>query len=240
MRFIDNYSDSFVNIFDKSHSNSEINTRNHPIMEHLFAQLHVPVMPVIVIDDANDALPLAEAFLSGGLNILEITFRTAAAAEAMERIRSSFPEMLLGAGTVLNPGQAQKAIDSGACFALAPGLDAATVRFFQERQLPFIPGIMTPSEIQQALNLNCRYLKFFPAGNAGGPGMLRALAAPYASQGIRFCPTGGISLQNMGEYLSIPQVFTVGGSWLATQQQIKDKQWSTITRQVAEACATRS
>jgi len=206
-------------------------------MKSMFEQLHVPVMPVIVIDDAEDAIPLAEAFLKGGLNVLEITFRTAAAAAAIQKIRSAYPDMLVGAGTVLSLEQAKAAIDSGARFGLAPGLDHETVDFFQQQAVPFIPGVMTPSEIQQALKLNCRYLKFFPAGNAGGPGMLKALAAPYISQNIRFCPTGGVNLANMRDYLEIPQVFTVGGSWLATQKQIREKSWGAITEQVKQACA---
>ncbi len=196
-----------------------------------------PVIPVIVIDDANDAEPLAEALIEGGLNIIEVTFRTAAAAEAIERIANKFPEMLVGAGTVVTPEQAQRAIDAGSKFGLAPGTDAETIAFFKERNVPFIPGIMTPSDIQTAVKAGCQHLKFFPAGAAGGPKLLKAMCAPYANLGIKFCPTGGVSLDNMLDYLSIPEVFAIGGSWLATKAQIANKDWAAITQQVKDALA---
>ena len=199
--------------------------------------LNAPVVPVIVIEDAADAVPLSEALLAGGLDIIEVTFRTDAAADAIANIAAALPEMKVGAGTVLTLEQAKRAIDSGSQFGLAPGLDPETVEYFNSRNVPFIPGIMTPSEIQQALKLGCKHMKFFPAGNAGGPGMLKALVAPYASAGVKFCPTGGVNLDNMNEYLAIPQVFTVGGSWLASKQQIADKAWSVITEQVKQALA---
>lgn len=196
-----------------------------------------PVIPVIVLDDANDAEPLAEALLEGGLNIIEVTFRTAAAAESIERIANKFPEMLVGAGTVVTPEQAQRAIDAGSKFGLAPGTDPETIAFFKERNIPFIPGTMTPSDIQTAVKAGCQHLKFFPAGPAGGPKMLKALCAPYGNLGIKFCPTGGVSLDNMQDYLAIPQVFAVGGSWLATKSQIANKEWAAITAQTKEALA---
>lgn len=194
-----------------------------------------PVIPVIVLDDAEDAVPLAEALLAGGLNIIEVTFRTAAAAESIERIASAFPEMLVGAGTVVTPEQAQRAVDAGSKFGLAPGTDPETIAFFQEKGIPFIPGIMTPSDIQCAVKAGCTSLKFFPAGAAGGPKLLKAMAAPYANLGVKFCPTGGVSLDNMNDYLSLPEVFAIGGSWLATRAQIQAKDWSAVTAQVKEA-----
>jgi 2-dehydro-3-deoxyphosphogluconate aldolase/(4S)-4-hydroxy-2-oxoglutarate aldolase len=194
-----------------------------------------PVIPVIVIDDVADAEPLAGALLEGGLNIIEVTFRTEAAAGAIEAIANAFPEMLVGAGTVVTPEQAQRAIDAGSKFGLAPGTDPETIAYFKDRNVPFIPGVMSPSEIQAAIKAGCDRLKFFPAGAAGGPGMLKAMAAPYANLGIRFCPTGGVSLANMNDYLAIPQVFAVGGSWLATKDQIAAKDWQGITRQAREA-----
>lgn len=196
-----------------------------------------PIIPVIVIDDADAALPLAEALLEGGMDIIEVTFRTAAAAEAIQRIAKAFPEMLVGAGTVVTPELSQRAIDAGVHFGLAPGLSPDTIKFFQERDTLFIPGVMTPSEVEQGLALGCKLLKFFPAGPAGGVGMLKALGGPYASQGVRFCPTGGVSLANMNDYLSLPIVSNIGGSWLATKQQIAEKQWSVITGQVKDALA---
>ena len=196
-----------------------------------------PVIPVIVIDDANDAVPLAEALLAGGMDVIEVTCRTAAAPEALARIKKELPEMLLGAGTVVTPDQASMCIDTGVNFGLAPGLNPDTVKFFQDNDTLFIPGVMTPSEIEQGLSLGCKMLKFFPAGAAGGVNMLRNLGAPYAALGIQFCPTGGLTLENMNDYLSLPIVSAIGGSWLATRQQIADKQWDVITQQVSAALA---
>lgn len=194
-----------------------------------------PIIPVIVIEDAEDAVPLAEAILAGGIDVIEITFRTAAAADAIARIARACPQMLVGAGTVLTPEQADRAVDAGARFGLAPGLNPDVVKRFQARGGLFVPGVMTPSEIEQGLTLGCKLLKFFPAGAAGGTAMLKALAGPYASQGVQFCPTGGVNLENMMEYLSLPVVAAIGGSWLATKQQIAGKDWSGITANVREA-----
>ena len=201
-----------------------------------------PVIPVIVIDDVADAKPLANALLEGGLNIIEVTFRTAAAAGAIEAIANDFPEMLVGAGTVVTPEQAKIAIESGSKFGLAPGTDPETITYFKERNVPFVPGIMTPSDIQTAIKASCEHLKFFPAGAAGGPKLLKAMAAPYTNLGIKFCPTGGVSLDNMNDYLSMPEVFAIGGSWLATKAQIAAKDWGKITTQVKDALthATRA
>jgi 2-dehydro-3-deoxyphosphogluconate aldolase/(4S)-4-hydroxy-2-oxoglutarate aldolase len=199
-----------------------------------------PVIPVIVIDDVADAIPLANALLDGGLNIIEVTFRTKAAAGAIEAIANEFPEMLVGAGTVVTLEQAKIAIDCGSQFGLAPGTDPEIIAYFQERAKPFIPGIMTPSDIQTAVKSGCKHLKFFPAGAAGGPKLLKAMAAPYANLGIKFCPTGGVSLDNMNEYLAIPEVFAIGGSWLATKAQIANKEWGTITAQVQKALGQAS
>ena len=196
-----------------------------------------PVIPVIVIDNANDAEPLAEALLKGGMDVIEVTCRTAAAAEALKRIKKAFPEMLVGAGTVVTPDQAKMCIDTGVSFGLAPGLNPDTVKFFQQNKTLFIPGVMTPSEIEQGLSLGCKMLKFFPAGAAGGINMLKNMAAPYISLGVKFCPTGGVSLENMNEWLALPMVSAIGGSWLATQKQIADKQWDVITAQVKAAVA---
>ena len=196
-----------------------------------------PVIPVIVLDDANDAVPLAEALLAGGLNIIEVTFRTAAAAESIERIAKAFPEMQVGAGTVVTLEQAKRAIDAGSKFGLAPGTDPETIAYFKQQGVPFIPGIMTPSDIQAAVKAGCTSLKFFPAGAAGGPKLLKAMAAPYANLGIKFCPTGGVTLDNMNDYLSMSEVFAIGGTWLATKAQIQAKEWGTITQQVKDALA---
>lgn len=197
--------------------------------------LQRPVIPVIVIDAVEAAEPLAEALLEGGIDIIEITFRTASAAASIERIRKRFPEMLVGAGTVVTQEQAQRAIDAGVNFGLAPGLNPETLSFFRQQETLFIPGVMTPSEIEQGISLGCQLLKFFPAGPIGGPAMLSALAGPYASLGVRFCPTGGVNLENMNDYLSLPLVSNIGGTWLATPQQIAAGEWRQITAQTKEA-----
>lgn len=196
-----------------------------------------PVIPVIVIDDANDAEPLAEALLKGGMDVIEVTCRTAAAPEALKRIKKAFPEMMVGAGTVVTPDQAKMCIDTGVSFGLAPGLNPDTVKYFQQNNTLFIPGVMTPSEIEQGLSLGCKMLKFFPASAAGGVNMLKNLAAPYGPLCVKFCPTGGVSLDNMLDYLSLPIVSAIGGSWLATQKQIANKEWDVITAQVKTALA---
>lgn len=193
------------------------------------------VIPVIVLEKEESAKPLAEALLNGGIDIIEITFRTSAAAKSIEIIRKEFPEMLTGAGTVVTPEQAQKAIDCGVQFGLAPGLNPDTVSFFKEKDTLFIPGVMTPSEIEQGISLGCEVLKFFPAEAAGGLKMLNALAGPYASLGIQFCPTGGVNLNNMNDYLANPLVSNIGGTWIATKQQIADGDWTAITKRAKEA-----
>jgi 2-dehydro-3-deoxyphosphogluconate aldolase/(4S)-4-hydroxy-2-oxoglutarate aldolase len=192
-----------------------------------------PVIPVI--EDENDAEPLAESLLEGGLDVMEVTCRTAAAPAALARIIRSFPQMLVGAGTVVTRDQAERCLDLGISFGVAPGLNPETVRLFQENGVPFIPGVLSPSEIERALGVGCKLLKFFPAGAAGGPAMRRALSGPYAPLGVRFCPTGGVSVNNMNEYLSLPQVFAAGGSWLASKRQIAERQGPVITQQTREA-----
>lgn len=194
-----------------------------------------PILPVIVIDDAERAVPLAEALLAGGLNAIEITFRTAAAAEAIRRIRDALPEMCVGAGTLLRLDNVKAALDAGTQFGLAPGLNERILRECKGANFPFIPGVMTPSEIDCASDMGCRYLKFFPAETAGGAPALKNMNAPFKHLKLRYCPTGGVSLKNMGDYLSLPEVFAIGGSWLATREQIAQGDWATITRQVREA-----
>ena len=196
-----------------------------------------PVIPVVVIEDQADACPLAEAFLAGGLDVIEITFRTAAAPDAIVSIKKNLPEMILGAGTVISIDKAKIAIDAGVDFGLAPGLNPEIVKYFQANNTFFIPGIMTPSDIESALSLGCKTLKFFPAEAAGGVKMLKSMSAPYVPAGVTFCPTGGLKLDNMNDYLSLPYINNIGGSWLATKQQIADKQWSVITGQVKAALA---
>lgn len=193
------------------------------------------IVPVVVLNDIEDAEPLAEALLAGGLDIMEITFRSEVAEACIRRIAGRFPEILLGAGTVLEEEQVLRARDAGAVFALAPGLNPKIVRAAQEVGLQFSPGVMTPSEIELALTLNCKLLKFFPAEAAGGVKMLQSLAGPYAHTGLRFTPTGGITPDNLQSYLKLPVVAAIGGSWMVHPALIKAGNWAEITRLTREA-----
>lgn len=193
------------------------------------------IVPVVVLDCAKDAEPLAEALLAGGLDIMEITFRTDAAEESMKRIARAFPEILLGAGTVLNGDQAKHAKDAGAVFGLAPGLNPQTIEAANEVGLEFSPGVMTPSEIEQALHLDCKLLKFFPAEAAGGVKMLKSLSGPYAHTGVKFTPTGGITSNNLQDYLKLPVVAAIGGSWMVGKDLIASGRWDEITKLTKQA-----
>lgn len=188
------------------------------------------IVPVVVLDCANDAEPLAEALLAGGLDIMEITFRTEAAEESIRRIAKAFPEILLGAGTLLDASQVRRAREAGAVFGLAPGLNPATIAAAREVGLQFSPGVMTPSEIELALSLDCKLLKFFPAEAAGGVGALKALAGPYAHTGVKFTPTGGITSDNLQDYLKLSVVAAIGGSWMVGKDLIVGRKWGEITR----------
>ena len=194
-----------------------------------------PIIPVVVIDDAEKGVPLAEALLAGGIGTVEIAFRTEAAVKACALIRKNLPEMLVGAGTIVTESQALQAIDTGCSYALAPGTDPRSIRVFQDNRIPFIPGVMTPSDIQRALHAGCTYMKFFPAERSGGIVALKAISAPYRSFGIQYCPTGGVSPANMTAYLAHEDVFAVGGTWLATRDQIASGDWTTIQQQAEHA-----
>ena len=195
------------------------------------------IVPVVVLDRVESAEPLAEALLAGGLDIMEITFRTAAAEESIRRIAARFPDILLGAGTLLEDEQVQRARDAGAVFGLAPGLNPRTIAKAREAGLQFSPGVMTPSDVEQALALGCKLLKFFPAETAGGTGMLKALAGPYGHTGVKFIPTGGISSANLADYLKVPVVAAIGSSWMVDRQLVNDGKWEEITRLTREALA---
>ena len=193
------------------------------------------IVPVVVLDSVESAEPLAEALLAGGLDIMEITFRTAAAEESIRRIASRFPEILLGAGTLLEKDQVARAKNAGAVFGLAPGLNPEIVAAAQQVGLQFSPGVMTPSEVEQALALGCKLLKFFPAEAAGGVNMLKSLAGPYAHTGVKFIPTGGVTSANLSSYLKLPVVAAIGGSWMVDKALINQGQWAEITRLTREA-----
>jgi 2-dehydro-3-deoxyphosphogluconate aldolase/(4S)-4-hydroxy-2-oxoglutarate aldolase len=182
-------------------------------------------------------VPLAEALLAGGLNVIEITFRTPASEPAVKEIVRRFPEMIVGAGTLLEPAQVQRAHDAGAKFGVAPGLNVRVVDAARQVGLPFVPGAMTPSEVEAALVQGCKILKFFPANLAGGVPMLQALAAPYAHTGVRFIALGGVTPANMREFLDLPIVAAVGGSWIVDPQLIAARDWRAITKRTEEALA---
>ena len=191
------------------------------------------VVPVVAIDAADHALGLGRALIDGGLPCAEITFRTAAAADAIQAMTSNYPEMLVGAGTVLTVAQAQKAADAGARFVVTPGFDAAVVDWCIERDMPVTPGVMTPTEINMALNKGLTELKFFPAETAGGVKTLKAISGPYG--GVRFIPTGGINAANLTDYLRLPVVIACGGSWLVKKQLIADGEFDRIAELTAKA-----
>lgn len=193
----------------------------------------VGVVPVVKIDDANDAVSLARALRNGGLNCAEITFRTDAAEESIKRISKEFPDMLIAAGTVLTPKQADAAMSAGATFIVSPGLNPIVVKHCIDKGYPVIPGVCTPSEVEQAMSLGLRYLKFFPAEAAGGVKMVKAMAAPYAM--IRFMPTGGINAVNIADYLSAKCVFACGGSWMVPSEKIAEGKFDEIEDLTAEA-----
>lgn len=194
------------------------------------------IVPVITISDAADACPLADALLAGGLPLAEITFRTDAAAEAIRLMRRHAPEICIGAGTLLTEENVEAARAAGAAFGVAPGTNPVVLELCDEYEFPFIPGVCTPSEVETAIYMGCRVLKFFPAEAAGGVKMLRAIYAPYAATGVRFMPTGGVSPENLAEYLRTPGVLACGGTWLATKEEIAEKQWAAITEKCRRAC----
>jgi 2-dehydro-3-deoxyphosphogluconate aldolase/(4S)-4-hydroxy-2-oxoglutarate aldolase len=187
------------------------------------------LVPVAVIDNADDAVPLANALIAAGLPIIEVTFRTPAAESSIRKIASALPQVLIGAGTLLDIDQVIRAKSAGAHFGVAPGFNETVVSKAIEVGLPFIPGVATPSEVERALMLGCRLQKFFPADVAGGPKMLKALNGPYGHTGLKFIPLGGINATNMNEYLSLPNVAAVGGSWIVERKLIVNKNWSAIT-----------
>ena len=195
----------------------------------------IGIVPVCVLDDAKDADALAEALCEGGLPCAEVTFRTAAAEETIRRMAKNYPDMLVGAGTVLTREQVDRAVDAGAKFIVAPGLNPDTVSYCIEKGVPIVPGVQTPSEIEQGLALGLNVLKFFPAEPAGGLKMIKAVAAPYTT--VSFMPTGGISAANVREYLAYDRILACGGSWMVKKDLVSSGDFAKIkelTREVAE------
>lgn len=193
------------------------------------------VVPVIAIQSAEDALPMADALIEGGLPCAEITFRTEAAAEVIEKIAKERPEVILGAGTVLSVENMKKAKDAGATFGVAPGLNPKVLEEAEKVGFPFMPGVVTPSEVEQALSFGIKMLKFFPAEPSGGVGMIKALYAPYGHMGVQFMPTGGVKPENLADYLNSGAVPFAGGTWIAKKDIIAAKQWDTIKENCRKA-----
>ena len=193
------------------------------------------VLAVLVIDDAADAVPVAEALLAGGVNAMELTLRTDAAIGALKAIRKSVPNMLVGIGTILTPDQVREVVAEGAAFGVSPGINPKVVEAAAEHGLPFAPGIATPSEVELALSFGCRRLKFFPAEALGGLSYLRAMSPPYNHLGVKYVPLGGVGPKNLAEYIADPLIASVGGSWLAPRDKIAAKDWKAIEQNAREA-----
>ena len=192
-----------------------------------------PVIPVLSIADASKAADLAQALVNGGVPIVEVTLRTEAALASIAAIRKTCPDALVGAGTIIDPAQIDSAIDHGAQFLISPGLTPELAAAFRGCPVPVIPGVATASEIMHARAAGFHQLKFFPAKASGGPAALRALSAPFAD--VSFCPTGGISMATMTDYLALPAVNCVGGSWLAPDDAVKQADWNTISTLAKQA-----
>jgi 2-dehydro-3-deoxyphosphogluconate aldolase/(4S)-4-hydroxy-2-oxoglutarate aldolase len=190
---------------------------------------------VAVIDKTEDAVPLAEALLAGGMNVIEVTFRTAGAAESIVAIRKQVPQIHVGAGTLLTADQVKQAVDAGSQFGVSPGLSESVSRAALENKLPLFPGVITPGEIMRALDLGWKNLKFFPAETFGGVNALKALIGPFGHTGVKFIPTGGITAATLPDYLALPQVAAIGGSWMAERKLVTEKSWSKISELAAEA-----
>ena len=191
------------------------------------------VVPVVVLDDAKDAVATAKALLAGGVDVMEITFRTAAAADSIKAVAESCPDMLVGAGTVITLEQCKKAVECGAKFIVAPGFDEDVVRWCVENGVAVTPGCVTPTEIMAAMKLGLNVVKFFPAGVYGGLSAMKALSGPFG--GIKFIPTGGVNAQNLAEYISAPFIHAVGGSWVCPKADISAGNFEKITALCREA-----
>jgi 2-dehydro-3-deoxyphosphogluconate aldolase/(4S)-4-hydroxy-2-oxoglutarate aldolase len=192
------------------------------------------IICVVVISHADQAVPLAEALAAGGLENIEVTFRTDSAAESITRIRKALPRAVVGAGTLLTADNVKQAVDAGAQFGVSPGLSEAVSKAAHETQMPLFPGVVTPTEIIRAMELGWSHLKFFPAETFGGVNALKALGGPFGHTGIKFIPTGGITLATLPNYLALSQVAAVGGSWMADPKLMAEKQWGKITALAAE------
>ncbi|MBQ2100102.1 MAG: bifunctional 4-hydroxy-2-oxoglutarate aldolase/2-dehydro-3-deoxy-phosphogluconate aldolase [Lachnospiraceae bacterium] len=206
-------------------------------MEAVLEQISkIGIVPVVKIDRAEDALPLAKALCAGGLPCAEVTFRTDAAAEAIKIMTENFPDMCVGAGTVLNAAQVDAAVAAGARFIVSPGLNPKTVKYCIEKGVPITPGTSSPSDIEQAIELGLEVVKFFPAEQSGGLAKIKAMAAPYVN--MKFMPTGGINAKNLTSYLDFPKIIACGGSWMVPGDLINAGEWDKIEQLTREAVQT--
>ncbi|MCQ2674304.1 bifunctional 4-hydroxy-2-oxoglutarate aldolase/2-dehydro-3-deoxy-phosphogluconate aldolase [Helicobacter pylori] len=196
-----------------------------------------PIVPVVVIENIKDAVPLAQSLIEGGIPIIEVTLRSSCALEAIELIAKNVPKMRVGAGTILNLTQLEQAQNRGAEFLISPGLTIKLLEHAKKKDMPLIPGVSSSSEVMQALELGYSALKFFPAEYCGGVKLLNAFNGPF--KGVKFCPTGGISADNMRSYLNLENVLCVGGSWLTPKDLIQNKEWDKITEICKRALALR-
>ena len=193
----------------------------------------IGIIPVVVLDKPEDAKPLAKVLCEGGLPCAEVTFRTAAAEESIRIMAKEFPNMLVGAGTVLTPEQVDRAVNAGAKFIVSPGLNPKVVKHCLDKNIPVTPGTQTPSEMEQALELGLKVVKFFPAEPAGGLNMIKAVAAPYVD--LKFIPTGGISAKNVRDYLGFKKILACGGSWMVKKDLVNEGKWDELLKLVKEA-----
>lgn len=191
----------------------------------------IKVVPVIAIKDATKAAKLAEVLVKNGLPCAEVTFRTEQAADAIKEMRKAFPDMLIGSGTILTTEQVDQSIAAGVDFIVSPGFNPTTVKYCQQRNIAIVPGVNTPSLVEQAMEMGLDTLKFFPAEPSGGTAMLKALSAVYP---VKFMPTGGVNPKNVKDYLSIPSVFACGGTWMVPNDLIENEQWDQLAKLVRE------
>lgn len=195
-----------------------------------------PIVPVLTIHEVEDGVPLAQALVAGGLPVLEVTLRTEAALNAMGAISKACPDAIVGAGTIRSPEHVEQCINAGAQFGVSPGSPRILVDAIERQNFPFLPGCASPTEAMELANRGFTYLKFFPAEAAGGVAMLKSMASPLPD--IKFCPTGGIGLDNARDYLALPNVVTIGGSWVASDLLIKQKRWDEIEALARSAVST--
>jgi 2-dehydro-3-deoxyphosphogluconate aldolase/(4S)-4-hydroxy-2-oxoglutarate aldolase len=198
------------------------------------------IVPVVTIDNPEQGCALASTLLEAGIRVIEVTFRTPVAAEAISKIVAGCPGMSVGAGTILEPEQLRRAVDAGAAFALSPGLNERVIEAAAKFSLPFIPGVMTPGEMLRGLSLGCPLQKFFPAESAGGAPFLKLLEGPFGHTPLRFVPTGGINADNMASYLALRAVAAVGGSWFVDRKAVATGDWGTIRTLASEAAELSS